>query len=145
MSASWFMSTVVCDDIRREEGNKLSYMGIYGGNIIVPGFPLTLPKLCFVMSVMEVGTQSPPASLTFRVLRDEEVLAEVSLSHEALVGGAAHAESQRDRDSKRLTVGTVLQIFPLQLVGPCVLKARAVLDGGEEIKGGSWPVESIGQ
>jgi hypothetical protein len=144
MSTPWFMSTVVCDDVRKEEGNKLSYMGIYGNGILVPSFPFTLPKLCFIMSLMGSGSLSPPTSLTFRLLRDEDVLAEVSLPRDALAEAAARAESETDKDAKRLTLGTVLQIFPLQLAGPCVLKACAICDG-EEIKGGSWPVESLGQ
>jgi hypothetical protein len=141
MSEPWLMSTVVCDDIRKEEGNKLSYMGIYGTNIIVPGFPLALPKLCFVMSLMAPGSQPPPTSLTFRVLKDDDILAEVFLPRDALAEAAARAEKRADKDSTRLTLGSVLQIFPLQLAAPCVLKARAICDG-EEIKGGSWPIES---
>lgn len=140
MSGNWFMSTVVCDDVRKEEGNKLSYMGIYGTNILLPSFPITLAKLCFVLSLTGPGNQAPPKSVTFRLLRDEDVLAELSIPSDTLAEVENNARSDANRDSKRMTIGTVLQIFPLQLVGPCVLKARAICDG-EEIKGGSWPVE----
>lgn len=144
MSTAWFMSTVVCDDVRKEEGNKLSYMGIYGDSILLPSFPFTLAKLCFVMTLMGPGTRKAPKSLVFRLFRDEDLLAEISLPGEALAEAARNAAGGSGKDSKRLTIGTVLQLFPLQLAEPCVLKARAICDG-EEIKGGAWPVESPAQ
>lgn len=143
MSGSWFMSTVLCDDVRKEEGNKLSYMGIYADSIIVSSFPCTLPKLCFVMSVAARADQEVPKALTFRVLRDEELMAEVTLLEQALVAAGSHTHSEAARDSKRLTIGTVIQLFPVQFTAPCTLRARAICDG-EEIKGGAWPIESAG-
>ena len=41
-----------CDDIREEVGGKLSFMGIYSGDMIVPGFPVVLPKLCININVV---------------------------------------------------------------------------------------------
>ncbi len=37
---------IVYDDFRQEVGNKLSFMGIYRGDIILP-IPSVLPKICF--------------------------------------------------------------------------------------------------
>jgi len=141
MSEPWFMTTVVCDDVRKEEGNKLSYMGIYGSNILVPAFPFTLPKLCFVMSIVGPGEREPPKSLTFRLLKDEDVLAELSIPEDALMAAATHARVDPARNSRRLTFGTILQVFPIQFASPCTLRARAICDGAE-IRGGSWPIES---
>jgi hypothetical protein len=142
MSQQRFMTTIMCDDVRREEGNKLSYMGIYSSDLLVSGFPVTLPKLCFVMSVICPAREAPPTKLTFRLLRDEEVLAEMSISEDALSNLQQQTSGADSPDNKRLTIGTVIQMFPLQFSGPCVLKARALCDG-EELKGGSWTVDAI--
>jgi hypothetical protein len=142
MSQQRFMTAIMCDDVRREEGSKLSYMGIYSSNLMVPGFPVALPKLCFVMSVVCPAQEAPPTSLTFRLLRDEEVLAEISIAEDTLSSLHQQTSGADNPDTKRLTIGTVMQLFPLQLGGPCVLKARASCDG-EELKGGSWPVDII--
>lgn len=139
MSTNRFMTTVMCDDVRREEGNKLSYMGIYGANLVVKNFPHTLPKLCFVMSVLCPGDEDPPKSLTFRLLNDDETIAELVLPEAALERTRTAALADDGRDSKRIVLGTVIQLFPFQLAGPCTLKARALCDG-EELKGGSWPI-----
>jgi hypothetical protein len=142
MNNSWFMSTVLCDDVRKEEGNKLSYMGIYAANIVLPSFPYTLPKLCFVMSIAACAELELPKSLTFRVLKDEELMAEITLPEEALVAAAERATGDSARESQRLTIGTVIQLFPVQFTAPCTLKARAIC-GATELKGGAWPIETL--
>lgn len=38
--------SIVCDDIRLEEGNKVSLMGIYAQGIFVSQLPFIFPKLC---------------------------------------------------------------------------------------------------
>ena len=39
---------IYCDDVRQEVGNKLSFMGIYNGEMYFNEFPSTLPKLSIV-------------------------------------------------------------------------------------------------
>ena len=38
--------SIVCDDIRIEQGNKVSLMGIYTDGILVSQLPFVFPKLC---------------------------------------------------------------------------------------------------
>jgi hypothetical protein len=38
----------VCDDIRTEQGGKLTVVGLYGKAIRIATLPATLPKLCFL-------------------------------------------------------------------------------------------------
>jgi len=38
---------LICDDIRREIGNKSSLIGIHPGNVILIPIPSVIPKLCF--------------------------------------------------------------------------------------------------
>jgi hypothetical protein len=38
---------LMCDDIRREVGDKSSLIGIYRGQIVIPSIPYIFPKLCF--------------------------------------------------------------------------------------------------
>jgi len=41
--------SIICDDIRQEVGNKLSFMGTYGKDIFIPKTPFTFPHICFVI------------------------------------------------------------------------------------------------
>jgi hypothetical protein len=45
--------TILCDDIRHEEGNKQSLMGVYGADFVVQKTDIIIPKLC--LSVMVQG------------------------------------------------------------------------------------------
>lgn len=47
--------SILCDDIREEAGNKLSFMGVYGSaGIFIPQTPFTFPMLCVVMSFKNI-------------------------------------------------------------------------------------------
>lgn len=53
-------STIFCDDIRPEIGNKFSLMGIFQGDMVlhVP-FPATLPKLGLFITYSEAMSDAP--------------------------------------------------------------------------------------
>lgn len=38
--------SLICDDIRFEQKNKLSYIGVYSDGILVPKLPFTFPRFC---------------------------------------------------------------------------------------------------
>lgn len=140
MSERRFMHSVMCDDIRQEIGGKISYMGIYGANILLPQFPFMLPKLCFVMNVSFPPGEDPPNSIKFRLYRDEELLAEQFLRNDV------DLTAVQDRSSKRAVISAIFQMFPLMIPGPGMFKARAACeDEEEELKGGAWVIEQAAQ
>ncbi len=52
-----FEYAIICDDIRQEISNKVSYIGIYGKDIFVSKIPFTFPKLCFSISYKDLKTE----------------------------------------------------------------------------------------
>lgn len=139
MTAGRYMTAILCDDVRREEGNKLSYMGIYSSNLLVPEFPASMSKLCFVLSVVCQGGASPPQRLVFQVFNDDNLIGELQVPDDALDAAAATPASG---PTSRLEFGAVMQIFPVTFTAAAVLKVRALCDG-EELAGGSWPVTQV--
>lgn len=138
MNEERFLSSIFCDDVRREEGNKLSYMGVYGGNLLVPNFPIVLPRLC--VAVQMRTSPSPPKELVFKLLRDHELIGERQIASSALRGLSDAADVAQETAMQ--VIGTIFQIFPLQLTGPCIFRARAVCDG-QEFKGGALVVDQL--
>lgn len=52
--------SIFCDDIRNEEGNKRSYIGVYGSNIVFSGeAPQQLPKFCIVANLVSSIADAP--------------------------------------------------------------------------------------
>jgi hypothetical protein len=60
------ITTVLCDDIRKETGNKVSLMGVYSKDIILPAVPAILPKLC--LFVMLEGVEREIPSLNVKII-----------------------------------------------------------------------------
>lgn len=139
MSFAPHLWATFCDDVRQEAGNKLSYMGIYGSNLVVPSFPTTLVKLCCVFS-LRVPAQSPPKSVIFRLLRDDEVLYEADVSSVEPMRPAASPADAQERWA--LTIGTIAQLLSFPVTQNSRLKARAVVDG-VELRGGALDLMAV--
>jgi hypothetical protein len=129
-----FMWATFCDDVRQEVGNKYSYLGIYGSNLIVQSFPTTLVKLCCVLTV-RVPANAPPKHVVFKLLRDEEVLFEADLSQSDIKEPAVTSLANGP-DGIALTISSVAQLVGFPITQRCLLKARAIVDG-RELRGGA--------
>jgi hypothetical protein len=125
--------TTFCDDLRQEAGNKLSYMGVYGPNLIVPAYPTTVPRLCCVFSLRLPATANP-RRITFKLLRDD---VEISVA-DMLATGGRRLIPELPTDSARaqvVTISSAMQISNLEIAQRALLTARAYVDG-KELHGG---------
>jgi hypothetical protein len=135
------MWATFCDDVRQEVGNKLSYIGVYGPELIVPSFPATLPKLCCVFN-LRISPECMPRKLAFRLYRDEEIIFEAEqppASEEALKELALRID-----DSQWIWIALVAQLAPFQIPRAAVLRARAMVDD-QEVKGGALRLRALSQ
>jgi hypothetical protein len=128
------MWATFCDDVRQEVGNKLSYLGVYGPNLIVPEFPTTLLKLCCVFSV-RVPMNASPKHVLFKLLRDEEVLFEADVSPSEIMAPPLSVTAD-ETAGMALTIGSIAQLVGFPITQRCFLKARAIVDG-RELRGGA--------
>jgi len=130
----------VCDDVRREIGQKVSYMGIYNSTIVCAAFPTTLPQLCFVLSV-RTPTNEPFQKLVFSVKKDDEVIVLAEVQRENLTGLSLNAPDVIEEG--RVVVTVMATVANIEFTGPCKLKLRAETEAGE-LKGGTLQV-MVGQ
>ena len=128
-----------CDDVRQEVGNKLSYMGVYGPNLIVQSFPTQLMKFCCIFS-LRVPLGAVPRLVVFKLLHDEEVLFE-SETAPPQFAPAPDGVSEDQNESRIVTISAVAQLVGFEITRRSVLKARAIVDG-EELRGGAVEVLS---
>jgi hypothetical protein len=49
-----FEYSIICDDIRQEVGNKLTFVGVYQDQIFVSQIPYVFPKLCFFIQYNDI-------------------------------------------------------------------------------------------
>ena len=130
------LQAIYCDDIRHEAGEKLSYMGAYNGILYVPSFPTKLPKFCIAVKVVSPMTRTFE-SLLIQILKDEDILQEISLNQEQLQirNGPQEKDPQVDEEDLVQTVDVNFAFVPFQLDEPFILRVRAETNDGEIIRG----------
>lgn len=124
------LSVIFADDLRQEIGGKISIVGMYGPQMIVPAFPITLPKLAVLITAITPSDQ-PFGKVSLQVLQDDQVL----LSFDVDMSEQKPPEQEvtiPDLEIMEFQVAHVLS--PLQIDGPCTLKARLTTES--EIIGG---------
>lgn len=141
-----YMWTIVCDDIRQEVGNKVSYVGVYAGELIVPTFPFTLPKLCALVNVT-TDVEDPFKQLELLVYKDDQEIAKIEVSEAQVTRmltssrARAHTLAGSRSDGSQFNAGFVCQFVPLSLDRPCMLRFRAKTER-ETLLGGSVVVRA---
>lgn len=135
------VQTIFCDDIRHEVNGKVSYIGVYSGELYVPSFPVTLPKLCLSVKIV-TAVNKPLGSLTMRILKNEEVLQEIIVDKEQLNAASESSEGMTEEERKeRVQSAQFMLVFsPIQFEEPCVLRV-CVQTEAEELRGMALRVE----
>ncbi|MDP2811517.1 MAG: hypothetical protein Q8O34_15350 [Rhodocyclaceae bacterium] len=124
-----FLTATFCDDIRHEMGNKLSLMGCYQGELIVPAAPVVLPKLCVYASAW-TPKERPFKSLTLRVVQDDEIeLARLEIPTQPL----DEVAQIQDATATRKTVSTAIAFSPFFIEKPMSIRLMAITEEGEII------------
>jgi hypothetical protein len=67
--------TLFCDDVRHEQGNKYSAMGVYGNMLLIDGESQVLPKFV-AMTVLEIPWRLGGVTGHISLVDDERVLVE---------------------------------------------------------------------
>lgn len=137
------MWATFCDDIRQEVGNKLSYMGVYGPDLIVPSFPATLPKLCCVFNLRIPFEQSPKKKIAFRLQREDDVIFEAEITPPG--EEAVRDLVSRPDDSPWVWISFVAQLANFEISEPALLRARALIDDEWEVRGGALRLQAASQ
>ena len=124
-----FLTAIFCDDIRQEVGGKLSFMGCYQGELIVPMAPVALPKLC-VFATIWTPKERPFKSLMLRIVQDDDKeLARLEISEESF----EEAGQIFDETATRKMVSTAIAFSPFAIDKPNSLRLVATTEEGEII------------
>jgi len=133
------LEALYCDDIRHEIGGKLSYIGVYNAEMYVPGFPITLPKLCVALWAV-IPNDRPVQGMSFKVLKDDEVVHQVEIGDLPPPPADFWERENQDAGETFTTMMTYVAFSPLNLEGPCKIRVRAYTSDGEELKGSALTI-----
>ena len=129
--ASRHLEVIYCDDIREEVGHKVSYMGIYSGELTVPNAPVVLTKLCIAVKVA-TDIDDPFEALEVRIVKvkgddETELLSTGPVSLPTELSGL-------DNSSTRLLVQMNFMLVPFQIDEETILRVKAITER-EELRG----------
>jgi len=129
------VQTIFCDDIRQEINAKLSYIGVYSGSLYLQSFPSTLSKLCVAVKVV-TPADNPLGALTIRILRDEDVLQEITVDEGEINAVSSPPDNVTEEELKsRVQTAQFMIVFsPIKFDEACVLKVRVQTEK-EELRG----------
>lgn len=132
---------IYCDDVRQEIGNKLSLIGVYTGQLLVPKLPISLPKLCIVLEV-RTAASAPFTDIRVEVLKNKEVLisAIAQPPAEAQKSTAEKASEHVDDSSRIITAKLVMELAPFKIEEGFLLRTVVAADG-ETLRAGGLVVE----
>lgn len=124
-----FLTATFCDDIRQEVGDKISLMGCYQGELVVPIMPIALPKLCVFVSMI-TPKEKPFKSLTLRIVQgDDKELARLEIPE----AGLAEGMQIQDETATRNSISTAIVFSPFAIENPTSLRLLATTEEGEII------------
>lgn len=107
-----FAYSTICDDVRQEVNGKMSYMGVYQGNMLCQGFPLQLPKLCVGITVV-TPIERPFELLNFKGSFDGELLFEMLLDKDQIDMAMEGAIAFRPADAKFRSIQVMMVMSPI--------------------------------
>ena len=125
-NADRFVHAIFCDDIRQEMGNKVSFMGCYQGELIVPFVPLLLPKLC-VQVTISTTKERPIKSLTVRLDQGANPIA----AFEVCSDDFSRSTPPAPDDATRLSASVGVMLSPFSITEQGNLRVVVITEEGE--------------
>lgn len=124
-----YLHATFCDDIRREEGNKVSLMGIYGNYMYFPEFPAKLQKLCIAFSANTLA-DNPFESLSFVLMKNDEeiVRQDVPKEHLDQLSNAPDVTPPNVNGQSMMTIQAFVILPEFVVEEPCLLRVRAITE-----------------
>lgn len=124
---------VFCDDVRHEVGGKVSYMGVYSGEITVYGdTPLNLGSFCVAASYLDTPPQEDKL-VEFKIIKEGSTVETLHLSQVTIPAQPKELDLEEDDANGTRFVGVKIlaRFTPLLISEPCKIRVRAYVDGNE--------------
>ncbi len=125
-NADRFVHVVFCDDIRHEVGNKVSFMGCYQREMLVPVTPLILARLCIFVTV-STPVARPFKALTLRVHLGANEVAVIEMPSEDVNQSLAPVQV----GDTRIMANLGLTLAPLVLTEPGEIRVLVTTEEGD--------------
>lgn len=115
MEQSRYANAIFCDDVRMEVGNKMSLMGIYQSQMIVPTLPVTIQKLCvFASATTDINT--PFEKVEFTIKNNEDIIGKLIIDNDGIETQKIHITEKDEWESEQPTITAEAVLTIKQLI-----------------------------
>lgn len=119
--------TIWCDDVRMEVGNKMSLMGVYSSELLVPIFPFVLQKLCLSCKV-RTEIKKPFKQLKIVVTKNGEVMAELDMTE--TLSEQENVIIQKKDGAKYIDAQSFIILGQMVIENSAIFRVKAVTETG---------------
>jgi hypothetical protein len=135
--ANRFLHSLYCDDVRNEVGGKTTLVGVYESELNVSAtdsnnLPVSLPRLCITVTAQTTAVK-PFAKLKFKLLKDAEVIQEITVPQEGLL---SLVEETTDTEKGFHTLRALFVAQPFTIDSSFVLRIQAETESEELMASG---------
>lgn len=131
-SSDRHVEVIYCDDIREEVGGKVSYMGIYQGDMYIPSLPTLLPKLCIAVNIV-TSISNPFRKLSVKVekgMEGEELLSTGDMDLSNLTTPRKDENEDPGNENAFLIMRMAFVLSPFQVEKPTILRILVETEHG---------------
>jgi hypothetical protein len=142
---------IFCDDIRQEVTGKRMLIGVYGTDLVVPQFPVTLPQLC-VETAIRVPREDRLEALSMNIYLNATLVGRAELTSDFLADFYARAvdlpapldlprpDGELPEPTMRAQMTAVLR--NIECTGPAVLRVH-VQAGSDVLRAGALSIRDV--
>ncbi|AVH38046.1 hypothetical protein AL532_17710 [Pseudomonas monteilii] len=121
-----YAHTMFCDDVRHEAGGKVSFMGVYSGNLTASSIPGLLPKLCIAITLYtDLG--NPFREISIKGLFGGQEVFSMDLNENDIAQAGTKAEKPASAAGYFVQLLAILTPFQIDDAGK--LSVRIIADG----------------
>ena len=121
-----FAYSIFCDDIRHEVNGKLSLIGTYDTQLLIPKFPATVSKLCVIVTVVTSPNEPFSDAYVSGKLGDQELF-KLHVDRNQLA--AAEAEKSMNQNETIRKLQTMAILSPISFDAPGDITIEVSADG----------------
>lgn len=138
-----FATTLFCDDIRFEIGNKRTYVGCFDGALIVEELPAVLPRLCASVTLYLSRFPDTDTDVEARIFLPGDAPEKPSFTSETKIPGGLKPPPMVFSDASdanpRLKIQQDFVLSPVEIKQAGLISVRLAY-GAESIRAGSLEI-----
>jgi hypothetical protein len=121
---------IYCDDVRQEISGKLTFIGVYQGNMLFNEMPTTFYGLNVFM-MLSYPIEETITSLRFQLESDDGIIFDLEMEKEQLEAQQHNVHAQKDEKAKFIKINIGTRIDKLVFESKTYLKSKAIVNGNE--------------